>query len=164
MVANRRIILWTFVAFVAGIAVAVFVGARLNAIASRSVFPMQYREVGRAVSPDGVVEAVLVETDCGVPCSVGCAVRIVPKGMKASTGLPEPVFLAQYIVNPRIRWLEPHLLEVAFDKALINSFRNIEYPLAHSGEKGSFRYMVEIRLAPSSPRFSYLDDRTGSAP
>jgi hypothetical protein len=37
-------------------------------------------EVLRATSPDGKVDALLFETDCGAPCSFGYEVRLATKG------------------------------------------------------------------------------------
>lgn len=149
--------LWVFLSFFAGIAVAIVLPRLTDAAAKRWVFPEEYTEVARVTSPDGVVDAVMQETNCGAPCSSVYYVSIVQRG-----GLPQrdplrQVFVADDMVNPQIRWQEPHLLAISYDRALIHEFRNLAYPFARAGDVGSWDYMAEIRLVPSSTRFSYLE-------
>ena len=121
----------------------------------RLVFPEHRKEISRSTSPDKIVDAVLEGADCGAPCSLNYFVSIVPKGGAASLDQAKQVFLADDAVNLQIRWSEPHLLEIGYDRALIQRFRNVAYPFATQGDARSWQYMTEIRLAPSS-RFSYL--------
>jgi len=66
------------------------------------------------------------------------------------------------MANPQIRWDEAHLLDISYDKAFIDSFRNVAYPFGKEGHPDSWNYEVEIRLVPTSSRFSYLTDEAGS--
>lgn len=157
---TRYHVVWVFLSFVAGIAVTISAPLLFRSVAERWFFPVQYREIGRVTSPDGAVDAVMEEGNCGAPCSFVYYVSIVPKG---SAGLNDPaqqVFIADDVVNARIRWSEPNLLDIGYDKALIDSFHNVAYPFARSGNADSWRDEVEVRLAPSSARFSYLKDAT----
>ena len=159
---SRNRFLSMLMCFVTGVGTAIIV-PHLAGFAANRILPEQHTEVQRATSPDGMVDAVLVESDCGAPCSTGYSVSLVPKGEAAPRDAAEQVLLAEYVVNPKIRWKESRLLEFAYDRALIHSFRNVEYPFARPGKSGSFGYIVEILLAPSSLRYSYLDS-TGSHP
>jgi hypothetical protein len=144
------------VSFLAGAGTAVLAPLFSRAIADRYLFPERRTEVARVLSPDGVVEAVAQRIDCGAPCSSGYAVSIVPKGTLPSRDPGKQVFLASDIANAQIRWKEPHLLDIGYDKALIQSFRNVTYPMGESGNVQSWRYAVEVRLLPTSPSFSFL--------
>ena len=153
---RRQLVLWVFFSFLAGVGTAVFGPVLFDAV-GRSIFTTERREVARVTSPDGLVDAVSVESDCGPLCSFEYHVSLVPKGVAAQGKAADEVFYAEYPVNPRVQWKERYLLEVGYDRARIEFFHNIAHPFAHQGEKASFDYMVEIRLAPSSQSFSYLD-------
>jgi hypothetical protein len=158
---NRRHLLATVVSFFAGIAVA-FLGPRLiHAAAARLLFPENRTEIARIPSPDGMVDAVAQRTNCGAPCSSSYVVSIVPKGAIAPRDSEKQVFLADDIVNAQVRWKEPHLLDIGYDKAFIENFRNVTYPLGSPGDVESWHYAVEVHLSPSSAGFSYLGDSTG---
>lgn len=145
-------------AFVAGIVVAIF-GARLvGSLANRLLFPERHTEVARVSSPDGTLDAVTERVNCGAPCSATYTVSVVPKGSVAEKNPTLQIFLADDVVNPQVRWREPNLVDIAYDKAFIHSFRNVVYPFGQPGNIESWRYAVEIHLAPSSSRFSYLGD------
>lgn len=142
--------------FLAGIAVAT-IGPWLIRTGVGRLFPLHYEEIARATSPDGTVDAVLEGNDCGAPCSAGYSVSVVPKGSPPLKDPVQQVFIADDMVNPQIRWDELHLLDITYDKAYIWSFHNITYPFGRPGDRASWKkYVVEIRLTPSSPRFSYL--------
>jgi hypothetical protein len=149
--------LWIFISFMAGMAVAIAVPRIVDAGAKRWFFPDQYQEIARITSPDGAVDAVMEEwAPCGAPCSSVFSVSIVPRGGAALRGPVQQVFTADDMVNAQIRWQEPYLLIISYDKAFINNFRNIVYPFGKAGNVDSWQYVAEIRLAPSSTRFSYL--------
>ena len=153
--ANHRQALWIASAFLAGIALAIFGPWALRNLV-KTIFPYHPEEVARVTSPDGVVDAVMINSDCGVPCSNTYLVVIVPKGGKPPEAFERYEFSADNMVDGQMRWKQPHLLEIAYRIALINQFRNLSYPLAKPGDKGSWDYKVEVRLAPSSQDFSYL--------
>jgi len=127
-------------------------------IAHRVIFPEHREEVQRITSPDGTVDAVAENIDCGAPCGLAFAVSVVRKGARASKESARQIFLADDVVNLQLHWREPHLLDVAYDRALILEFRNVAYPLAQPGNAESWRYGVEIHLSPSSSDFSYLTE------
>ncbi len=154
---NRRQTLSLLVAFVAGIAAAIWIPRIAD-----NLFSAEHREeVERLTSPDGTVDAVAEDISCGAPCGLGYAVSVVPKGAPPSKGSLRQVFHADDVVNLRLRWREPHLLVIGYDRALILDFSNVAYPLAQPGNPDSYHYGVEIQLSPSSDRFSYLADGNG---
>ena len=130
--------------------------------ADELLLPEHRHEIARTTSPDGNVDAVMEGIECGAPCSSGYFVSVVPKGSAPLKKPEQQVFVADNMVNAQIRWDEPHLLDISYDKAFINNFRNVAYPFGRAGDVGSWNYAVEIRLAPSSPTFSYLSDRNGN--
>lgn len=142
-------------AFIAGAAFAVLVPRLIRNVADRWIFPKERRETARITSPDGTVDAVAEITECGAPCPSTYIVSVVPKG-KVRTSTNEQVFIAADTVNAKLQWTEAHLLNVTYDKAFIDSFRNVAYPFGRAGDVQSWNYAVEIRLSPTSPDFSYL--------
>lgn len=157
---NRRHSLAVFLSFVFGIAIAVLAPWLFHAAADKVLFPEHRTEAARITSPDGSVDAVAERIECGAPCSSGYAVSIVARGAAAPRDPVQQIFLAADTVNAQLRWKEPHLLDIAYDRAFIHSFRNVAYPLGRSGNAESWHYAVEIHLSPSSTRFSYLTDGT----
>lgn len=154
---NHRHAVSVFISFTAGMLVTI-AAPRLIRAAAVLIFPEHRTEVMRVSSPDGTVDAVAEQIDCGVLCSSTFEVSIVAKGAAALRDPVQDVFIADDVVNAQVRWKELHLLEIAYDKALIHSFRNVTSPLGRPGNVDSWRYRVEIRLSPSSPRFSYLTE------
>lgn len=130
----------------------------IGVVVQRVIFPISRKEVARVASPDGTVDAVMVVTDCGAPCSFDYAVYVVPKGNEApardAVGLD--VFSAENIVDGRLVWKQPHLLEISYSRALIDGFRNLAHPFGKIGDEASWKYAVEVRLSPTAPGFSYL--------
>jgi len=159
---NRPYALSVFLSFVAGMAVAIVVPGLIRAVADKVLFPEHRTEIVRVTSPDGAVDAVAERIDCGAPCSSGYIVSVVPRGTSAPKGSVQQVFLANDVLNAQVQWKEPHLLDIAYDKAFINSFRNVTYPLGRPGNVESWRYAVEVHLSPTSAGFSYLADANGA--
>lgn len=153
---NRRQTLLVLAGFAAGVSAAVVIPPALD-LATRVIFE-QRKEVQRLTSPDGTVDAVVDDLSCGAPCGFAYALSIVRKGAPAAKDSLRQVFLADDVVNLQVRWREPHLLDVAYDRALILNFSNVAYPLAKPGNVESWHYEVEVHLSPSAPRFSYLPD------
>ena len=151
-----------FLAFLGGVAVGALAPWIVKVSAARLLFPETRSEVARVTSPDGVVDAVALRIDCGAPCSSAYAVSVVPKGTFPPKNSDRQFFLADEITNPQIRWKESHLLDIAYDRASIGSFRNVVYPLGKVGAPETWHYAVEARLSPSSPSFSYLRGPTAS--
>jgi hypothetical protein len=155
---NRRHMLFILLAFIAGISAAIWGPT----IAHSLISPERREEIQRLTSPDGSVDAVEENINCGAPCGLAYAVSVVRKGAPAAKGSAQEIFLADDVVNLRLRWREPHLLDIGYDRALVLNFHNVTYPLAQPGDANSFNYGVEIQLSPSSTRFSYLKDGDGS--
>lgn len=153
-----RAILWTVGAFIAGIAVTALGPTLINNVLSRMILPEHRWEVARVASPDGTVDAVMMGSGCGPLCADTYLVTVVPKGAKAPTDNERYAFSADDMVDAQLHWKQPHLLEIAYKKARINDFRNVSYPFAKFGDQASWEYEVELRLAPSSPGFSYLQN------
>jgi hypothetical protein len=151
-----RAVLWTVGAFITGIVVTAFGPSLVNSALSRIILPEQRREVARVPSPDGTVDALMVGSSCGPLCSDTYLVTVVPKGGKVPTDVERYAFSANDMVDAQLHWKQPHLLEIGDKKALINDFRNVSYPFAKFGDQSSWRYKVDLRLAPSSEGFSYL--------
>lgn len=151
-------VLVILLSFAAGAACAVLVPRLVAGLADKWIFPTDRREVARATSPDGAVDAVIDVIECGAPCSSRYEVFLIPRTAASETNAVQPVFVADYTVNTQARWMEPHLLDISYDKAFILSFHNVVYPLGRPGNEESWRYAVEVRLSPSSSRFSYLSE------
>lgn len=115
-------------------------------------------EQARVNSPKGDLDAVLLRQDAG-----GAAggwewnVYIVPKGKPVSARYHD-VFYAGTLVSPKVSWNQEHLLGIHYDIADIHNFRNLWAldEINKIGANGEGDYLVEIRLAPSSPDFSLL--------
>ena len=85
-------------------------------------------------------------------------VFIVPKGKKAPTDKRRAVFQAPILTAEKLVWNQAHLLEIHYDIAHIERFRNLWglWEVRDVGSRGEHDYEVEIRLVPSSPDFSML--------
>jgi hypothetical protein len=99
----------------------------------------------RVTSPDGKLDAVLVEDSSSGPLAgVFWYVYVVPKGKAAPKDSTTRLFFADELTKGVIVWNKPHLIEILYDKASIMQFRNV----STTSENG-LEY-VELRLIPSS--------------
>lgn len=151
-----RVVFWTVGAFIVGIMVTAFGPSLVNSALGKIILPEHRWEVERVPSPDGTVDAVMEGSGCGPLCGDTYLVTVVPKGKKAPADAERYYFSADDMVDAHLRWKQPHLLEIAYKRARINNFQNVVYPFARFGDQESWKYEVEIRLAPSSEGFSYL--------
>ena len=116
-------------------------------------------EESRVTSPDGQLDAVIIREDGG-----GAAggwewyVYIVAKGSGVDESKAHPVFNAGTLTDEKVVWSQEHLLEIHYDIAVINQFRNIwgSDEMQDDGSTGESHRFVEIRLVPSHPDFSAL--------
>ena len=110
--------------------------------------------IDRVVSPDGVVDAVLVRRNLGATTSYVYRVHIVPTGAEPEEGLER--FIADHVSGLEIKWQQPQLLTISYGEARIFKFTNF-----WSSEKANnFKYVVELRLDPASKTVSLsIDDR-----
>jgi hypothetical protein len=99
----------------------------------------------RVTSPDGELDAVLVEDTSGGPLGgIFWYLYVVPKGTVAPRDVKRCLFFADELTKGAIIWSKPHLIEIHYDKASIMQFRNISIP-----SENGLRY-VELRLVPTA--------------
>lgn len=103
------------------------------------------KELLRVPSPDGVVDAVLVVRLTGTLANMPYFVYIVPS---KSTKMGYAVLLGDDFVGLKLRWSAPRFLEVEFSKGRIVKFKNFW----EDRSVQNFKYIVEIRLKPTSDR------------
>src|SRR5437879_8009429 len=96
------------------------------------------QEVKRVRSPDGRVEAVLIQTNAGATTGFGFEVFLVPTGANPKTG--SELFRADRVVNLDLHWRESMVLEIAYDQGRIFHFSNFW----NSADLDNFRYVVEV--------------------
>jgi hypothetical protein len=116
-------------------------------------------EEGRVTSPDGRFDAVVTReaSPGGVLGGLYWNVFVVPKSDAAPKEDKHSLLTASVLRGEKLVWEQNHLLEVHYDIAEIEGFRNIwgSYEVQDRGwRKGD--YLVEVRLMPSSPDFSLL--------
>lgn len=108
-------------------------------------------ETTRATSPDGKLDAVLIEEEWGGAVGgFNWYVYIVPKGKSAPRDDKNALFVADELTGEQIVWNKSYLVEIHYDKARIMSFRNICGATENENED------VELRLVPASPDYSLL--------
>jgi hypothetical protein len=116
-------------------------------------------EEERITSPSGTLDAVLIRDDGG-----GAAggwewyVYIVAKGSPVDVKHSHPVFNAGTLTGEQLRWAEEHLLEIHYDIADINQFKNLwgSAEIQNAANEGKDEYLIEIQLSPSSKDSSLL--------
>jgi hypothetical protein len=146
---HQRWLLCLF-SFLAGIVAASAAPWLVSSIDDR-LLPENRKEIARVTSPDGAVDAVMIRTNCGAPCSFGYEVYILGKGKRPPSDPQRALFSADDVLAGEISWTQPHLLSIGYTRAKIYSFRNISYPFGEFGAKEkNWKYEVELRLAPSS--------------
>jgi hypothetical protein len=102
-------------------------------------------EAARVTSPDGKLDAVLVEDNSGGALGgIFWYVYIVHKGNAIPKDSTTRLFFADELTKGAIVWSKPHLVEIHYDKASIMQFRNIS-TISENGIE-----YVELRLIPSS--------------
>jgi len=84
-------------------------------------------------------------------------VCIVPKGEPASSA-NEAVMMSTSTKGEKVLWRQPHLLQVAYDRAEILEFTNLwsTNVLKTKWFSNEQPCWVEVQLTPSSPDFSIL--------
>jgi len=115
-------------------------------------------EETRVTSPDGQYDAIMTQEAVGNALGgVYWNVFIVPKGAASPKDEKNSILYAAVLRNEKLVWAQNHLLEVHYDIAHIEEFRNLwgSNELDNRGwRRGD--YSVEVRLVPSSPDFSLL--------
>jgi hypothetical protein len=132
--------------FVLGLCVGIF-GHSLVTGSSTGAHTGDDTEAMRITSPDGKLDAVLVEDTGGGPLGgVFWYLYVVPRGDAVPKDGTKRLFFADELTKGMIVWSKPHLLEIHYDKASIMQFRNF------STEYENRLEYVELRLVPSSER------------
>jgi hypothetical protein len=137
-----------------------FLGAcKETATPDRNVFSTSAEQL-RVTSPNGHLDAVLVRDPYGgaIGGGVHWNVYIVLKGSPVSMSVAHEVFQADPFSGGNLIWKREHLLEIHYDIAKIEEFRNLWglHEVEDVGNRGEGDYEVEIRLVPSSEEFSIL--------
>jgi len=109
-----------------------------------------HREVSRVASSDGRLEAVLDEVNGGATTSYAYSLYLVPKGVTKLPSRNSAIFVADHIDGLHVEWAESKLLQVTYREARIFQFTNFW----ESADVDSFRYVVELRLHPTSDHWS----------
>ncbi len=116
-------------------------------------------EQARVTSPNGQLDAVLLRDDGG-----GSAggwewyVYIVAKGNRVDESKAHAIFNAGTLTGGKLVWTQAHLLEIRYEIAYINQFRNLWglSEVRDVGNSGQNDYLVEVHLGPASQGFSLL--------
>lgn len=115
-------------------------------------------EEARITSPDGRVDAVMIREPVGGALGgVYWHVFIVPRAAPAPKDSKDSILDADVLRGEALVWKQNHLLEIHYDIAHIEQFRNLWG--SNEAEGRAWRrgdYLAEVRLAPSSPDFSFL--------
>jgi len=146
-----------------GVAVISFcLGVGLTALGPgvwRTLVTQRQTEETRVTSPSGNLDAVMIRQPWGGGAGgFEWRVFIVPKGKPAPDDNSHAIFQAGTLTGENLVWDQPHLLEIHFDVADIELFRNLWglYEVQDVGPAGEHNFAVEVKLAPSSPDFSLL--------
>ncbi len=119
----------------------------------------QVVELSRVTSPNGLLDAVLVQNFYGgaIGGGVESDVYIVRKTVPLRIDKARKVLQADPFSGGQLVWKQDHLLEIHYHVARIEQFRNVWglWEIENVGSHGERNYDVEIRLVPSND-FSIL--------
>lgn len=110
-------------------------------------------EMDRLTSPDGKVDCVLVQRNCGATTSYVYNIFLVSKGK--SIGKADPVFRADHVKDLTMQWQATKRLELRYKEARIFHFSNFW----QSRDVDNFAYVVEINEVSLSPHALSPRDR-----
>lgn len=125
--------------------------------------PEHRTERARVTSPDGQFDAVMILADYdGGIGGLDLRLYVVRKG-KAVSAEFNPVFSASKLDHEKLVWKQAHLLEIQYDIAEIERFRNVwcSAEIENAGSYGERDYCVEIKLAPIASDFSIVTPEGG---
>jgi hypothetical protein len=115
----------------------------------------------RLTSPDGRFDAVITrETVGGSLGGVYWNAFVVPKGDALPKDDQNSLLYAEVLKGEKLVWKQNHLLEIHYDIAHIEQFRNLWGSNELRGRGQGWRrgdYLVEVRLVPTSSDFSFLN-------
>ena len=111
-------------------------------------------ELARVTSPNGQLDAVLMRYICGgaVGGGVDSNVYIVRKGASVVPKRGSEILRADPMSGGALAWKRDHLLQVQYDIAYIQAFRNVWglHEVENVGATGERDFEVEIQLSPKS--------------
>jgi hypothetical protein len=111
-----------------------------------ALFEISRTESYRVKSPDGEVDAVLIESDAGATIPVSYHLFILPKGASSKElSFDRSQLLADKVQDLRITWIENKILQIDCKSARIFRFSNFW----QSKEIQDYRYIVEIKISPT---------------
>lgn len=102
------------------------------------------REIGRYVSPDKLVDAVLVEVQTSALDAPPTKLFLVPGGKDWHAD--SPIVQGDKFEDLRIVWQRPNLVEIHYKKGRIFSFASFWA----SKDIQDFRHRIELRLVPET--------------
>jgi hypothetical protein len=130
------------IAFVLGVCVAMLSHTLVGRVFHTA---SNHTERMRVTSPDGKLDAVLVqESSGGALGGILWSVYVVPRGKSAPNDPAKRLFFADELTRASILWSRPFLIEIHYDKASIMHFRNISTEYENGVE------YAELRLVPTS--------------
>ena len=116
-------------------------------------------EQSRVTSPNGQLDAVFLQDFYGgaVGGGVDSEVYIVRKGAPVKLDTAHTILQADPFTKTKLVWKQDHLLQIYYDVAHIERFRNLWglHEVENVGSTGERDFDVEIRLEPLS-EFSIL--------
>jgi hypothetical protein len=107
-----------------------------------------HKEIERVKSPDGLVDAILVEVETDPLSANGFIICLAPSGtdLENLTRSYEPnIFYANRLQHLKLVWREPKFLEIRYNRAAVLRFRNYHWMTGIGGQES---YKVELRLMP----------------
>ncbi len=118
-------------------------------------------EVLRVTSPDGKVDAVLFETNCGAPCSFGYEIQLVTKGNRRGEEVAslEGATRNDHAWGVNFKWLGADKLSVEYLRA--EDARLLKQTVSIAGHEVnvSLRGGIEDPLAPAGGMLYNLEGR-----
>jgi hypothetical protein len=150
-----------FVTALLGFALGISVGLLIPTLVTKVLTAARsgdFFEAVRVTSPDGKLDAVLIEDNSGGTLGgIFWCLYVVPKGEGAPKDDTKRLFYADELTMGAVVWKKAHLIEIHYDKASIMHFRNV----STTSENG-LEY-VELRLVPSS-EYSLMTPEGGWRP
>ena len=104
-----------------------------------SIDPCHELEILREQSPDGAVDFVVMEKDCGATTSISTLIFIVPRGN--STDEFKPIFMADHVDGLTVNWKKAREMTIEYRNARIFSYTNFW----QSRYVQNFKYIVSVR-------------------
>ena len=99
-----------------------------------------HEEVSRVTSPDDIVDAVIVQKNCGTTASNAYRVYVIKKDWIPNSEGGDPVFVSDNTDDIYIHWGDDKQLLISYAKARIFHFKNFW----HSKEVDDFAYIVSV--------------------